>query len=53
MSSIVAEVAANIIENPLFIANQAIINLESLIESIKNDSPEASKYVSQDSTLKF
>jgi hypothetical protein len=49
----VAEVADNIVENPLFIANQAIIYLQSIIQSIKDDSPEAAKYVSHDSTLNF
>lgn len=53
ISSVVAEVADSIIENPLFIVNQAIIYLESIIQSIKNDSPEAAKYISHDATLNF
>lgn len=53
VGQILEEVLESMLDSPIFIINQAIIFLEKTRKALSSDSPEASHYLSLDSTLHF
>lgn len=52
LKNILNEVIENILHDPLYIVNQAVVSLETLREVVKGDSLQAAKMINQDSSLR-